>query len=126
MAPDLRKCVPVLIVDAVEPCVDFWVDRFEFEKTAGVPHDGKLGFAILSNGAFEIMYQSLASAREDLGKAELSKTSLYIDVQDIEAAIARLEGVEVVIPKRTTFYGAIEIFVREPGGNVVGFAQQKP
>src|SRR6266852_3502350 len=29
----------------------------------------------------------------------------------------------VVVPKRTTFYGATEIFVREPGGNLVGFAQ---
>jgi hypothetical protein len=30
---------------------------------------------------------------------------------------------ELLVPRRKTFYGAEEIFVREPGGNVVGFAQ---
>jgi len=30
-----------------------------------------------------------------------------------------------VIPRRTTFYGADELIVREPGGNVVTFAQFK-
>jgi hypothetical protein len=34
-----------------------------------------------------------------------------------------MEGVEVVSPRRTTFYGMHEIAVREPGGNVVVFAQ---
>jgi len=27
-----------------------------------------------------------------------------------------------VVPRRTTFYGADEIFVRAPGGHTVGFA----
>src|SRR5712692_8691028 len=34
----------------------------------------------------------------------------------------RLEGVEVVVPVRKTFYGANEIAVREPAGNVIIFA----
>lgn len=34
-----------------------------------------------------------------------------------------MEGFEVVVPRRSTFYGAEEVFVREPGGNVVGFAE---
>jgi hypothetical protein len=28
-----------------------------------------------------------------------------------------------VKPRHKTFYGSIEIYVREPGGNTVGFAQ---
>jgi len=39
------------------------------------------------------------------------------------AILARLEGVEVVLPMRKTFYGSEEIFVRAPCGTVVGFAQ---
>jgi hypothetical protein len=27
------------------------------------------------------------------------------------------------VPRHTTFYGSTEIYVREPGGNTVGFAQ---
>ncbi len=42
------------------------------------------------------------------------------DIDAIEKAVA---GAEIVVPRRTTFYGSTEIFVREPAGNVVGFAQ---
>ena len=34
-----------------------------------------------------------------------------------------LKGVEIVVPRRKTFYGADEIGVREPGGNAVIFGQ---
>lgn len=35
--------------------------------------------------------------------------------------LERIKWVRVV-PRRQTFYGVDEIFVREPGGNMVGFA----
>jgi hypothetical protein len=35
---------------------------------------------------------------------------------------ANLDDMEIVVPLRETFYGAIEIFIREPGGNVIGLA----
>src|SRR5688500_9388075 len=38
----------------------------------------------------------------------------------IEEAVAEHE---LLVARKKTFYGAEEIFVREPGGNVVGFAQ---
>jgi hypothetical protein len=50
--------------------------------------------------------------------------ALYIDVDSIDDIIERLDDVDILIPKRTTFYGATEIFVRAPGGHIVGFAQQ--
>ena len=34
-----------------------------------------------------------------------------------------LVGVPVVKPRHQTFYGSTEMYVREPGGNTVGFAQ---
>ncbi len=36
---------------------------------------------------------------------------------------SRLGGWEIVLPKRTTFYGMTEIGVREPAGNFILFAQ---
>lgn len=39
--------------------------------------------------------------------------------------IKRLEGANVVVPVRKTSYGAREIGVREPGGNVVVFAEME-
>ncbi len=44
-------------------------------------------------------------------------------MSDIEAVERAVQGVEIVVPRRQTFYGADEIGVREPGGNVVMFAQ---
>jgi hypothetical protein len=34
-------------------------------------------------------------------------------------------NLEVVVPERETAYGAHEIFVRDPAGNVVGFAEHR-
>src|SRR6266852_3502349 len=90
MSPKLSKCTSVLIVNEVEPCVDFWVNRFGLEKTAEAPHEGKLGFAMLTNGSFEVMYQSLASAAADTHETKLSDSCLYIDCDDIDAVIAKL------------------------------------
>ena len=39
---------------------------------------------------------------------------------------ARLEGAEVVVPERVTFYGMRELFVRSPGGHMIGLAQPEP
>ena len=43
-----------------------------------------------------------------------------------DAVIAALKGVPVVMPMRTTFYGAREIGVKDPAGHVVTFAQYGP
>ncbi|HEU0053551.1 MAG TPA: hypothetical protein VFQ39_10255, partial [Longimicrobium sp.] len=47
------------------------------------------------------------------------RTVLYIEVGDLDAVERALEGVEIVQPRRRTFYGMEEIGVREPGGNVI-------
>jgi uncharacterized glyoxalase superfamily protein PhnB len=120
------KITPVLIVDAIEPSLRFWVDKLGFEKTVEVPEGDKLGFVILQKGGCEVMLQSRESVRKDAGPAadavlELG-ASMYIEVDDFADALQRAAGAEVLIPERTTFYGMREIVVREPGGHVLGFA----
>jgi uncharacterized glyoxalase superfamily protein PhnB len=120
-----RKLSPVLIVEAVEPSLPFWTERLGFAKVVEVPHGDRLGFVILARDGVEVMYQSRDSIRNDI--PALADTppgaTLYIEVSDIAAVERAIEGVEVVVPRRQTFYGADEIGVREPGGNVVLFAQ---
>jgi hypothetical protein len=48
---------------------------------------------------------------------------LFIEVDDIDETQQALDGIDHVIPRRTTFYGATEIVVREPAGNTIVFAQ---
>lgn len=124
----LKQLTPVLIVDAVEPCIEFWTDRLGFEVTNKVPDaDGKLVFASVQKGPIEIMYQTRASvineqpgsARDLMGHS----VALFITVDDLDKVEKSLAGVPVVKARHETFYGSTELYVREPGGNTVGFAQ---
>jgi len=126
--PALKQLTPVLIVDAVEPCIKFWTDRLGFAITNQVPDpDGKLIFASVEKEGIEIMYQTRASViNEQPGSAgELMghSVALFITVADLDPVVRALEGAPVVKPRHETFYGSTEIYVREPGGNTVGFAQ---
>ena len=122
----MQRLTPVLVVDAIEPVLDFWIKRLGFTKTMEVPHEGKLGFAILERDATQVMYQTRASVLADVPAVADSPqrgSFLYIEVDDLDAVVKALKGVTPVIPRRKTFYGADELIVREPGGNVVTFAQ---
>lgn len=123
----LHKSTAVLIVTTIEPSLAFWQQRLGFERSVEVPHDGKLGFAILTNGVVEIMYQSVASVGADspahLRDWHEDRSYLYVEIDDIDAIATALGEFEIVLPKRKTFYGATEIGYREPGGHYVTFAQ---
>jgi uncharacterized glyoxalase superfamily protein PhnB len=118
---------PVLFVASIEAVLPFWVERLGFTQATEVPHGGVLGFVILVRDEVQIMVQTLASGSEDVPSlaAEQSRgpTFLFIKVADLDAVEAALQGVEVIMPRRTTFYGATEIGYREPGGHCVTFAQ---
>ncbi len=132
MPPVVKRSTPILVVEAIEPCLPFWTDRLGFEVTVTVPHEDKLGFAILNNGEIELMYQSRASIDADLGESGAPKslgreladstTTLFIEVARLDDVISALGEVDLVVPRRQTFYGMDEIFVRAPCGTLVGFA----
>ena len=121
----ISKVVPIIPVDAIEPCLPFWTDRLGFALTVQVPHEDRLGFVILVKDGVEIMYQSRASMDADVpgvagdapGHRAVHRCGRY------QRRRARLAGFDIVVPRRTTFYGAEEIFVRAPCGTVVGFAR---
>ena len=122
----MKKLAPVIMVDAIEPCVPFW-ERLGFAKTAEVPDGDRLGFVILAKDSVEVMYQTHESVQKDAAglvpRAHGHGAGFFIEVSDIESVVRALEGVDVVVPRRQTFYGMDEIGVREPGGHVVMFAQ---
>ena len=129
MASAFRKLTPVLIVDAIEPCLPFWTERLGFTAVATVPHGDAIGFVILVKDGVELMYQTRASVAEDNAASvpaagtATDTTGLFFEVEDIEAVAAAVADLEQVVPRRRTFYGMDEVGVREPGGRVVMFAQ---
>ena len=126
--PKFKHLAPVLVVDQVEPCRDFWVNRLGFSAANEVPGgDGALVFASVVKDGIEIMYQSKASvAAENPGAADdfNSRSSvLFLTVENLDAIERAVEGAPVVKPRHTTFYGSTELYVRDPAGTMVGFAQ---
>lgn len=114
---------PILFVDAIEPCLSFWTERLGFTQVVEVPHGDRLGFVILVKDDLQVMYQTFDSMADDLvGVSVQAGGCTYLKVKDFPAIVAALLGAEVVVPPRKTFYGAEEIFVREPGGNLLGFS----
>lgn len=126
--PQLRRLTPVLVAERVEPSLRFWTERFGFATKNEVPGpDGTLVFASAEKDGIEIMVQTRASVLAERADAagELNGHSvvLFIEVDDLDAVELALGDTPIVKPRHRTFYGSSEIYVREPGGNVVGFAQ---
>lgn len=126
----LQHLSPVLVVDEVEPCLRFWTDRLGFTTENQVPgSNGKLVFASVKSGAVEVMYQTrasvLAERPEAAGEVVGHSTVLFITVDDLDLIEKAVAGAAVVKPRHDTFYGTSEMYVKEPGGNTVGFAQFK-
>ncbi len=125
----MNQITTILLVESIEASLAFWVDRLGFEIIAQVPEGESIGFAMLGRGPLQIMLQTFAGQLEDLPDLPVARegisSMIYLSVSDLDAIEALLDGVEIVVERRRTFYGATEIWVREPGGHVVGFAQHE-
>ena len=121
------KLTPVLIVDAIEPCLALWVDRLGWTKTVEVPDDEKLGFVILAKDDAELMYQTWSSVEKDLGtrapRPSGTSVCLFVEVPDLADVERRIQGLPIALPRRRTFYGMDEVGITEPGGHLIVFAQ---
>lgn len=123
----MKSIVSNLIVASIEDCLPFYVERLGFTRTVEVPLDGVLGFVILRRGELELMLQSRASLAADIAGLDPDgfRAALYIEVDELAPIRTALDGWPRVVPERTTFYGAREIIVRDPAGNVVVFASRE-
>ncbi len=126
----MKKITPILIVDEIEPSLRLWVDRLGMQKVVEVPEGDRLGFVILAGEGVELMLQTRESIEKEVERDGLpaamkpapGRTTLYIDVPDLDALREKVAGFDVLLPDRQTSYGARELWLREPGGNLIGFA----
>lgn len=121
----MKKVTPIIVVDTIEPCLPCWTERLGFAMTTEVPHEGRLGFAILQGDGVEVMYQTRSGIEADVPMVAASeagtRTLLFLEVADVADVARRLTGIEPVVPMRKPFSGSEEIFVRAPCGTI-GFA----
>jgi uncharacterized glyoxalase superfamily protein PhnB len=125
---EVKKITPILFAQELEPCIQFWTERLGFQKTVEVPEGENIAFAIMERNGLELMYQSFASVEKENAAtgaaARKGPSFLYIEVEDLNAALEAAKNVEIVMPVRTTFYGAKEFGVKDPAGHYFIFAQQ--
>lgn len=123
----MKSIVSNLIVESIEHCLPFYLERLGFAKTDEVPHEGKLGFVILRRDNVELMLQSRASLAGDIAPLadDSFRAALYIQVDRLAPFRDALHDWPSVVPERTTFYGAREIIVRDPAGNVLALASHE-
>ena len=98
----------------------------------GTAKDGRLAFVILAGDGVELMYQTRASITDDLVKSAsvkeafrpgLQQTMLYVEVSSLAEVESKLAGEQLVMPRRTTFYGSMEAGYADPAGNIVIFSE---
>lgn len=118
-----ESITPILVVEQIENCLPFW-KALGFQVVAEVPHEDRMGFAMLVNGSVNVMYQSVASLGSDLAtQPEKGNSVIYLKVGSLDAVESALDSKSIAVPRRKTFYGSLEVWAREPGGNLVGFAE---
>jgi len=124
----INKITPILNVTSIEENLEFWEKNLGYEATVKVPGaDNKIGFVILVKGESEIMLQTTKSIEEDFHVApEIAKAQvlLYADVDSIEAIEKSLQSENIIVPRRKTFYGALEVWAKDTSGKIIGFAQK--
>jgi len=126
--PLLKRMTPILTVEAIEPSLPFWIEGLGFQKTAEVPEEDRLGFVSLERDGIELMLQTRSSVEADLPALaeEFARgpSVLFLEIESLEGMEEKLLGLggSVAVPRRHTFYGADEIFIRSPGGHIVGLA----
>jgi hypothetical protein len=120
-----KKLTQVYVVDRIEPCVAFWTERFGFETSISVPEGDHLGYVALQREGVELQYRTRSSLVADI--PQLSKfppndsSVITIELSSVDQVLNKLAGVEVLIPRRRTFYGHNEVVIRAPGGQIVVF-----
>jgi len=124
----VKKITPLLFAQELEPCIKFWTEQLGFTKTVEVPEGNKIGFVMLEKDGLELMYQSYASVEKDnaatAAAVKKGPTFLYVEVADLNQALAAAKGAKIVMEVRSTFYGAKEFGITDPAGHHIIFAQQ--
>lgn len=135
--PLAKKATAVVVVDRIEPVVEFW-KKAGIEKVMDVPEgegaNARLGFAILAGPGVEVMYQTSSSVQADLGasaapeyraafRTSPQQAYLFVEVASIREVERTMSGEKLVMPYRETFYGAKELAYDDRAGNIVIFAE---
>lgn len=90
----MKKLTPILIVESIEHCLPFWIEKLGFEKTMEVPEGDSLAFVGITNGNVELMLQTREGVKNDIAALaeDEYRTVLYVEVENIDPVEESLQG----------------------------------
>lgn len=115
--------IPTFVVDQIDLCAAFWVDRLGFEKRVDPEQPAGADSVALVRGELELMYQSKSALGGDLSAlAGCGERSIVcMEIENLEELESRMSGLTPIIPIRETSYGSAEVGYADPVGNVIIF-----
>jgi uncharacterized glyoxalase superfamily protein PhnB len=124
----LTELTPNILVEDMAATLAFYQEVLGFGLVMSVPDSAPFNWAMLKRDEVVLMFQTRASLAEEIplfaSQMLGGGLTFYINVTDIQGLHQTLAGrVEVVMPMKTTFYGAQEFGIRDPNGFVLVFAQ---
>lgn len=124
------RLTPNLVVRDVEKSIRFYCDELGFELDKHVPNQPPFVFASVRAGGVEIFLNQYETAVEEypaFAEKPLGGTlTLFLLMQGIDALYHEIcsNGVKVVMPIETKFYGVREFAITDPDGYILTLAER--
>lgn len=128
MADEARLALLILAVEDLNRAVGFYRAAFGWFQTVddaiyaefALPGDQRLG--LYARASFE---RTIGQASPTVARGEITGTEIYLYVNDLAAAIVRVEGAgaRTVSPRAQRAWGEEAAYFADPDGNVVVLAQ---
>lgn len=138
----IQKFWTNMMVGDMHQTIAFYRDKLDFDHVMSVPknseevlfaYDGNrpLVYALLKKGDVELMFQERESLKNNVPAFDKVQDgdfggtlTFYFEVDDVNAMAEHLKlDCPVVRDLHDTFYGMREVYVRDPNGYILGFAQ---
>jgi catechol 2,3-dioxygenase-like lactoylglutathione lyase family enzyme len=127
-APQAKKLTPNLIVSNVEKSLSFYETTLGFARGMTVPEQSPFVFASVTSGPIEIFFNDRSTVSKESpqmgGLALGGGNTMFIEITGIDAYHDQIkDGVKIVLPIVTQWYGMREFAIVDPDGYVITFAE---
>ena len=125
-----KKLTPNLVVHNVEESLRFYENVLGFTREMVVPDQSPFVFASVKSGDVELFFNDLNHVLSDRpemkGKPLASISSSFIEVDNVEAVLRKVEAakVKLVMPLTEQWYGMKEFVIADPDGHLLIFAER--
>lgn len=128
MAEEARLTLVILAVEEVKRAVSFYRAAFGWPQTvdesvyAEFALPGAMRLGLYTHAGFE---RNIGQAPLKLARGEITSTEIYLFVDDLSAAIARMKaaGARLLSSRALRDWGDEAAYFADPDGNVVVLAQ---